>query len=45
MTVRLFGEGAEVKISPIPRSVMAMSVSLLKFVGQASLVDEAMLPS
>ena len=28
-----------------PRDHQAMSLSLLKFVGQASLVDEAMLPS
>ena len=27
------------------RGIMAMSLSLLKFVGQASLVDDAMLPS
>ena len=27
------------------KRVMAMSLSLLKFVGQASLVDDAMLPS
>ena len=40
-------DGLEIKLRTLYRDgyIAAMSLSLLKFVGQASLVDEAMLPS
>ena len=42
--VILLGLGVILMLSAIYVSRRAMSLSLLKFVGQASLVDEAMLP-